>query len=84
MSNTKTPAAVARMATTRAETGDFTLLGVFGPEAGMRALVRLSGGRVKQVEPGDRLPQGRVVAIDAEGLMVERHGQTRRIAIAGG
>lgn len=84
MSSSKTPATVARHATTRADTSGFTLLGVFGPEARMKALVRLSGGRVKQIETGARLPQGRVVAIDADGVMVERHGKTHRIPVAGG
>lgn len=75
---------VARNATIRADTRGFTLLGVFGPETDMRALVRLSGGRVKQIETGARLPLGRVVAIDADGLMVERRGRTERVPVAGG
>lgn len=60
-----------------------SVLGVFGPSADMRALVRLSSGRVKEVKTGSRVASGTVVAIDEHGVMVRQSGQTRRIAIPG-
>ena len=80
----KTNRTVARHATTRAESGNFTVLGVFGAETDMRALVRDRGGRVEKVAPGDRISEGRVLAIDAGGIMVERWGKSERIPVAGG
>jgi len=59
------------------------LLGIFGPKDNLRALVRQAGGNVNEVKPGQRFAGGRVVAIDAVGLMVEKSGQTRRISIPG-
>ncbi len=60
-----------------------TLLGVFGPKADMRALMRMSSGRVKEVKLGSRVSSGTIVAIDAEGIMLRQSGQTTRIAIPG-
>ncbi len=60
-----------------------SLLGVFGPKTDMRALVRLSSGRVKEVKLGSSVSSGTVVAIDAEGVMLRQSGQTKRIAIPG-
>lgn len=60
-----------------------SVLGVFGPETQMNALMRLASGRVKQVKAGSRVGSGRVVAIDAQGVMLRQSGQTRRIAIPG-
>ncbi|WP_170774366.1 hypothetical protein [Ruegeria lacuscaerulensis] len=59
------------------------LLGVFGPKTELRALMRLSSGRVKEVKPGSRVASSTVVAIDAEGIMLRQSGQTQRIAIPG-
>lgn len=61
-----------------------SVLGVFGPKADMRALMRLSSGRVKEVKPGSRVASGTVVAIDEHGIMLRQSGQTKRIAIPGG
>ncbi|WP_170752815.1 hypothetical protein [Ruegeria lacuscaerulensis] len=60
-----------------------SLLGVFGPKSDLRALMRLSSGRVKEVKPGSRVSSGTVVAIDPDGVMLRQSGQTRRIAIPG-
>jgi hypothetical protein len=64
--------------------GELTLLGLFGPEGDLSALVRLPGGRIVKVVRGDRLTQGQVVAIDADGLMLQRGDKTRRVIIPGG
>jgi hypothetical protein len=61
-----------------------SLLGLFGPADKMRALVRLPGGKVQQVEPGQRLAGGRIVAIDADGIMLLKNGETGRLSIPGG
>lgn len=60
-----------------------TLLGVFGPERSLQAMVRTPGGSIRTVKPGARLPQGRIVAIDREGLLLEKGGETLRLVIPG-
>jgi len=60
-----------------------SLLGIFGSKADIRALMRLSSGRIKEVKPGSRVSSGTVIAIDAEGVMLRQSGQTRRITIPG-
>lgn len=60
-----------------------SVLGVFGPITELHALVRLSSGRVKEVEPGSRVASGTVIAIDEQGIMLRQSGQTKRIAIPG-
>ncbi|WP_171099465.1 MULTISPECIES: hypothetical protein [unclassified Ruegeria] len=59
------------------------LLGIFGPATKMRALVRLSSGRVREVTPGSRVGSGKVIAIDAEGILLQHGGETRRMVIPG-
>ncbi|MDA7963865.1 hypothetical protein [Ruegeria sp.] len=59
------------------------VLGIFGPKAELRALMRLSSGRVKEVKPGSRVASGTVVAIDEDGIMLRQSGQTKRIVIPG-
>ncbi|MEX0319140.1 MAG: hypothetical protein AB3N21_14370 [Ruegeria sp.] len=60
-----------------------SVLGVFGPDSDLRALMRLSSGRVKEVKPGSRVASGTVVAIDKTGVLLRQSGQTRRIDIPG-
>ncbi|NOE32667.1 MULTISPECIES: hypothetical protein [unclassified Ruegeria] len=60
-----------------------SVLGVFGPKAEMRALMRLSSGRVKEVKTGSRVASGTVVAIDEHGIVLRQSGQTKRITIPG-
>ncbi len=86
MSNPTTSPTVANAATVQmppAAASDLMLLGVFGPETDLRALVRLPGGRLRKVSRGARLAQGRILAIDTQGLILERKGQARRIPVAG-
>jgi hypothetical protein len=59
------------------------LLGIYGPKNSLRALVRLPSGRIQKVEAGKRFGLGRIVGIDADGLMVLKNGQTRRVEISG-
>ncbi len=60
-----------------------SLLGVFGPKSEMRALMRLTSGRVKEVRLGTRVSTGTVVAIDADGVILQKSGETQRITIPG-
>ena len=60
-----------------------TVLGVFGPANDMRALMRTSTGRVKEVKTGSRFGSGTIVAIDKDGIMLRQSGRTQRIAIPG-
>lgn len=60
------------------------LLGVYGPEDSLTALVRLPSGRTKTVSRGTRLSSlGRVVAIDAHGLVLSANGETKRLPMPG-
>ena len=82
----RTPATVADLATTpRAlDENDLTLIGLTGGAKGYRALLRLPGGRIKRVSPGTQVAWGRVVGIDEHGLLFQRNGETRRLALPGG
>lgn len=55
------------------------LLGVFGPEANMKALVRLPGGRIQTVEAGKSLHGGTVRAIDENGLILQKNNKLQRL-----
>jgi len=74
----KSTAAVAKQAT---EPGvialhKMILIGVFGAEDAKSALVRMSSGKMRKVEVGDRLNWGRVTAIGADRLLFQRNGKT--------
>ncbi len=81
-----TPAVVAQHATQTdaLNPSRLTLLGIFGPNDDLRALVRLPGGKVRTLAPGQRFGRSKIVGIDAAGLMVVKNGQTRRISMPGG
>ena len=64
-------------------TSSFNLLGVYGSEQNLRALVRLSGGRIKEVAPGVKVPGGIVAAIEKDGLLILQGGETRRLRMPG-
>lgn len=82
MANTKVKgAATQRGALTK---NSVAVLGVFGPENDLRALMRLSNGRIKEVKRGSRVGTGTVIAIEATGVMLRQSGQTKRITIPGG
>ena len=81
MSNTKVNSAATQQGVIRKN--QIAILGVFGPKDKLRALVRLSNGRVEQVKTGDRVASGQIVAIDDKGIMLRQRGQTKRIDIAG-
>lgn len=78
-----TPENVARIATEPHVLRDrkLTLIGLFGPDSDLRALVRLPSGRIKEVAPGNRLSVGQVIAIDRKGLLLSRNGETARLPV---
>lgn len=82
----RTPEQVAKAATSSRvlNSGGLSLLGVFGADGAMQALVRHPGGRVQKIKTGSRFGFGKVIAIDKDGLMVAQNGQARRIAMPGG
>ncbi|SMP13298.1 hypothetical protein [Shimia sagamensis] len=65
-----TTASVARQATIKnaINLNKVNLIGVYGTSSNRRALVRLSSGRYKKVQVGDRVDGGRVSAISEDEL----------------
>lgn len=78
-----TPANVAEMATQSGvlSRSSLSLIGIFGPDKDMQALVRAPNGKVHRVARGSRLSAGRIVAIDAKGVMLERNGRTVHLTL---
>lgn len=81
-----TSARVAKLATQTdvLQRGESGLIGLFGPSTDLSALVRAADGRIRRVENGDRLGNGRIIAIDENGLMVEHNGRTWRLRMPPG
>lgn len=72
-----TSASVAKQATftNGINLRDLNLIGVYGASNDRRALVRLSSGRFKKVEVGDRLDGGRVASIGDDNLTYVKGGR---------
>lgn len=70
-------ASVAREATLRNAINlrQVNLIGVYGTPSSRRALVRLSNGRYKKVQVGDRIDGGRVSAIGEGELRYQKRGR---------
>lgn len=81
----RTPAKVAGLATqdNAVNRHNLSLLGLYGPEDNLTALVRLPSGRLRKVERGTRLSDGLVVAIDAKGLVLSSRGGTQLLEMPG-
>ncbi|MFW8637245.1 hypothetical protein [Cribrihabitans pelagius] len=62
---------------------NLSLLGLYGPEDNLTALVRLPSGRTRKVTRGTRISGAQVVAIDTEGLVLSENGTTKRVAMPG-
>lgn len=73
-----TTASVARNATQENAINlrKVNLIGVYGASNDRRALVRLSSGRYKKVQVGDRIDGGRVAAINTSELHYVKGGRT--------
>lgn len=64
------------------ETRRLTLIGLFGPPHAMQGLLRLPSGKIVPVARGTQISAlGRVVAIDAEGLVIDQNGTLARMPI---
>lgn len=83
--STKTPRNVAGQATQPSvlDRKSLSLLGLFGPQDDLQALVRLPNGRLKTVKTGSRISRSTVLGIDAKGLVLEKSGKSQRIEIPG-
>ncbi|CUH68397.1 Type IV pilus biogenesis [Thalassovita gelatinovora] len=71
-------ASVARQATVKNQINlrKINLIGVYGQTRDRRALVRLSNGRYKKVQVGDRIDGGKVAAIGDDELSYVKSGRT--------
>lgn len=72
-----TPASVAKQATIKNAINlrQVNLIGVYGTPSNRRALVRLSSGRYKKVQVGDRIDGGQIVAIGDSELRYRKSGR---------
>ncbi|MCP4825421.1 MAG: hypothetical protein GY892_15090, partial [Shimia sp.] len=72
-----TTASVARQATIQNAINlkKINLIGVYGTASNRRALVRLSSGRYKKVQVGDRIDGGKVAAIGEGELRYIKSGK---------
>ncbi|WP_374015316.1 hypothetical protein [Phaeobacter sp. A36a-5a] len=84
--NGKTQANVAGHATQKdaLHRNRLSLLGLFGANDNLSAMVRMPNGRMQIVTRGSRLSGGEVVAIDADGLILQKNGKASRLAMPGG
>ena len=75
--NIPSKASVAKAATVRNQINlrKINLIGVYGKPNSRRALVRLSNGRYKKVQGGDRLDGGRISAIGDGELRYQKNGR---------
>ena len=73
-----TPATVAKQATIKNAINlrQVNLIGVYGTPSNRRALVRLSSGRYRKVQVGDRIDGGQVVAIGDSELRYQKGGRS--------
>ncbi len=55
------------------------LVGVFGKEDALEALVRLPGGKIRKVAPGGKLRGYRVAAIAADRVILQTPGGNRTL-----
>lgn len=82
MSTSQTARAEALATQKNALPSNTTVIGLFGPEQALKALVRFSSGRLREIEVGDRLAShGHVVAIDTKGIMIEKSGVSQRLTL---
>ena len=83
---TSTPAQVAATATQHVEApeGRIALLGIFGSEDNLSALVQFPGGRTRKVTTGQRLGRSEIIAIDKGGLLIRSGNTTVQMTMPGG
>jgi hypothetical protein len=71
-SGTPTPPKVAQLATQAVALDRIALIGVFGAEKNLHAMIRLPLGNTQTVSLGDRVIGGTVVAIGLDKLVLVR------------
>ena len=81
-----TPSSVARQATIKNAINlrQVNLVGVYGSPSNRRALIRLSSGRYKKVQVGDRIDGGQIVAIGDSELRYQKGGRNVVLKIPSG
>lgn len=60
------------------------VIGLFGTQGHMSALIRLSSGTIKRVEVGEKIGFNRIVAIDEQGVIISRNGHNQRLSLPSG
>jgi hypothetical protein len=81
-----TSAAVADVATAEGvlRLDQITVIGIFGPESALQALIRMPGGSVRRIGPGARIDRATVASIDMQGIVLQQAGRTRRLDLPEG
>lgn len=74
---TPTPPKVIELATQQAQLPRTALLGVFGPTAAPRALIRTPQGATQTVDVGDTIAGATVAAISDGMLVLKRKGSEK-------
>lgn len=59
------------------------LIGIAGSQEARRALLRTPAGQIRTVAQGDALPQGTVVAIGYDRLILQKNSGERVLAMPG-
>ncbi|MGC1495203.1 MAG: pilus assembly protein PilZ [Sulfitobacter sp.] len=75
--NLPTPESVAKIATQQASLNRVAVIGIFGSETNLNALVRENNGDIARVSVGDKFNGGVIKAIDADSLILLRSGKTK-------
>ena len=63
--------------------GRTALIGTFGAPGARAGLVRMASGRIRRVAAGDTLLGGRIVRVEADGVLIDRNGTVGRLPLAG-
>lgn len=72
-----TPPKVAEFATEQVKIPRIALIGIFGPEAAPRALIRRPNGKIDRVAVGDKAAGGIVAAIGADRVVIAQRDSTK-------
>lgn len=85
MTSETTPPHVARHATIQAplDQHQLILLGIFGAESDLKALLRLPDGDIRRVETGDQVQGVTVLAIAPDHIAMGQGSVSRRLRIPG-
>ncbi len=75
--NLPTPQNVAKIATEKATLNRIALIGIFGSETNLSALIRETNGDIARVSVGDIFNGGVVKAIGKDNLILSRNGKTK-------